>query len=115
MAYSSPITSTHNWFVGEDKILQWTIYQTTALSSPQNLAGYTMQFLLARHYEDTPLLTKSVTIVTSTAGTCRATIADTDTSTMAPKTYVYSLWRTNDGSEQVLAFGQAVLKEAVST
>ena len=102
--------------------------QTYVSGTPQDIAGWTLAF--AVRLKDTssgaPVLSKTTSAGITITGTYNATrasntqravvaIADTDTFSdagavlVAPKTYRYSLKRTDPGSEKTLVGGKFVL------
>ena len=111
MAKEQNITSAENWFKTEDKQIIW--YITDSAGSPQTMSGWTVAFnLYSAKTSANALVTKSATISNGDGTDDRAvvTVADTDTETLAAGTYVYELVRTDAGSEQVLAYGTALLR-----
>lgn len=77
----------------------------------QNVTGWTFTFVVKSHPEaTTPILTLTPAIADAALGQVDVTIADTDTDALVPKEYVYKLWRTNAGSESVLAYGTLHLR-----
>jgi hypothetical protein len=72
----------------------------------QNVTGWTTSWLLYTASGVTAAtLTKSGAVITADEGVIDVAIADTDTATLTPREYWYKFRRTDDGSEQVLAFG----------
>lgn len=118
MAREQNIDASHHWFLGEDKFLDWTIFQADGVT-PQNITGWALEWTLRRTIAeaDPPVLTKStasgITITGGAQGQLRVTILDTDTNTLPARVYQYALKRTEDGSETVLAFGKADIRQAV--
>jgi hypothetical protein len=117
MAEESHITG--DWFVGEDKIFPFTIYQKSAAgvlsSTPQDISGWALKWemRISDTAPDPATLTKvtptGITINAGTGGTGFVTIASNDTDTLAPRAYRHSLKRTDAGSETELLYGNAVL------
>lgn len=115
------------WFAGEDKKIQFPIFEDDD-ETPKDVTGYAFAWIVRRRDDDAdpPVLQKtsdsgSIAIV----GTYNAdpaqntqrvevTITDTDTESLAAGTYRHSLKRTDDGSETVLAFGNAYLQRATA-
>lgn len=110
-----------DWFIGEDKALSFTIYQKTAAgvltTTPQDLTGFALRWDLRRtdNAADPVILTKAtgsgITIDAGTGGTGTVSIADTDTDSLASRVYRHALKRTDDGSELVLLWGNAVISK----
>ena len=114
MSIESNIAESDNLFLGEDKILQYTV--TDSAGAIQVITGWALEWVLrsaAGH--GTALLTKTVgsgiTITNGAGGILQVAIADDDTLSMAPDTYYYTLRRTDAAFEVVLAFGTVVLRQ----
>lgn len=114
-----------DWFIGEDKIFAFTIYQKTAAgvltTTPQDISGWALRWDLRRsHLEGDPVvLSKStggsgITITSGPAGTGQIAIADTDTDALPPKLYYHALKRTDADSETVLLQGFATLRKVTT-
>ena len=111
MAKNQDITAADNWFKTEDKQIAWLI--TDSAGSPQTMTGWTVSFnMYSAKTSANALVTKTAAISNGDGTDDRAviTVADTDTETLAAGTYVYELVRTDAGSEQVLAYGTALLR-----
>lgn len=86
----------------------------------QNILGYTFEFIMRRRPgEPTADITKTtgagtISIIDAPGGIVEVNIVDTDTDSLAPLTYFYTLRRTDAGSETVFSFGEAVLKLATA-
>jgi len=109
-----------DWFVGEDKIFAFTIYQKTAAgvltSTPQNITGWALRWDMRRtdSEADPVVLTKAsggsgITITDGPNGQGQVLIDDTDTDTLVPRLYRHALKRTDSGSETLLLWGSASL------
>lgn len=108
-----------SFFIGEDKLLAATIYQSNGRTA-QNITGWTLSWMLKRSLSDTDgsaLLTKTtsttITLTSPTVGQCTIGIADTDTDSLEPGRYYHELKRTNAGEETVLSHGRCVLRRGV--
>lgn len=122
MAEEANIAS--DWFVGEDKIFAFTIYQKSAAGvlspSRQDITGWALRWDLRRSDSegDPVVLTKAtgsgIAITNGAQGEGTITLVDTDTDSLSPRVYRHALKRTDDGSETVLLFGNAVLKKATT-
>lgn len=119
MALEANIPDTSDWFTGEDKALVFTIYESDE-TTPQDITGWTVSWRLKRRQSDADsaaLLTKTVgsgiALTTPLSGVLTVSIADTDTDAILAGSYFHELKRTTDGSETVLSFGSAVLKQAL--
>lgn len=122
MAIEHNIESSDEWFLGEDKSLIFTIYQSDG-STAQNIAGWSMSWMLKRHRDDEDaeaLITKTtssgIALTTPASGICTVTVADTDTETspeVGEGNYFHELKRTDAGFETVLSFGRCRLRRGV--
>ena len=113
------ITDDDNFFIGEDKSLVVTIFQSNKITV-QDITGWTLSWRLKASLDDadaSALLTKTtasgIALTTPTSGICTITILDTDTDALNPGTHFHELKRTTADSETVLATGRCVLKRAV--
>ena len=81
----------------------------------QDISAWTLEWVLREGPAGAVQITKTVgsgiTLTDAANGVLQVAIADSDTLTMSPKTYFYTLRRTGDGNEVVLAFGDAVLRQ----
>ena len=103
-----------------------TIHVGTVGGKVQDITGWALEWVLRDGPAGaTALITKTrtetaeagISITDGANGICRVTIADTDTLTLAPgrsRRYYYTLRRTDEGSEQVLSFGDAILRRAAT-
>lgn len=119
MAIESPVTSDDHVFIGEDKSIVFTIYQSDG-DTLQDITGWSLSWMLKASLADadvSALLTKTnasgITLTTPTSGVCTVSIADTDTDGIAAGRYVHELKRTDSASETVLAYGAFVLRRGV--
>ena len=119
MAIQRNITDEDEWFIGEDKTLTVTIYQSDE-TTPQNVTGWAVSFMLKRKRTDTDanaLITKTtaddVALTTPGSGVITVSIADDDTSDLRADTYWYEIKRTDAGFETVLTYGSVELLQAV--
>ncbi len=115
MSVESDIHAADAWFIGEDKILRFAVVDANAAAV--NITGWELGWVLRESAADSDsLASKSVgagiTITDGPGGICEVAITDADTDNLDPGTYVYALRRTDEGSEQVLAYGDAVLRQA---
>lgn len=119
MAIEQHVTADDQWFLGEDKSLVITVYQSDG-TTPQDITGWALSWRLKRKLSDadaSALLTKTtssgIALTTAASGVCTVTIADTDTDDIAPDTYQHELKRTDAGQETVLLYGDCTLKRGV--
>lgn len=111
MSIRSDITAEHEWFCGEDKLIDFTVRSNRLI---QDITGYSIEFRMSVSEENTTsVLTLDAALSDPENGLCRVTVADTDTDDIDPDTYYYQLWRVDDDAEAVLAHGDAVLLPAV--
>lgn len=123
MSQESRVTFADKVFQGEDKQIQFDV--VNAAGTPINLVsgGYTLAWFLFTQAgpSGSTLITKahaSFTFSNGAGTNDRATvaIADIDTIaadgsvTVAAGTYWHELWKVNEGDEQMLAFGDFVLR-----
>lgn len=116
MAIEQDITRDDNFFAGEAKVLQFTIYKEDDVT-PQPLAGWTIEWVLDGHH---PLrVTKrsdgagGITITDAPNGECEVLLTHEDTADWLNGTYAHEMRRVDPGSESVLVFGKAVLRRLV--
>lgn len=121
MAIESPITAEHNWFKSEDKLLRFTIFGQDGKTVQPIGAGWTFRFDFYRRRSannEPPLFQKStnagVTVLNAAAGLVSVSIDAVNTATLEGDSFNYVLWRTDLGNGQVLAYGGAVLRSAVT-
>lgn len=117
MSVDAPIADTENWFIGEDRSLDFTVLDGDDVAV--NITNYALEWVLRETPgSGTAAITKTtsdgITITDGPAGECRVAIADADTIDLSPGRYFHTLRRTDDGLETVLSFGQAVLQEAAT-
>jgi hypothetical protein len=123
MAENSPITADAEWFIGADHQMVFGPV-LDGDNVPVDITGWSLSWMLKRRLNDldalalltkTPAITGSYNVVAA-SNTQRAvvTIADTDTDAFVARVdYRHELKRMDAGSEQVLAYGTAVLKRGV--
>lgn len=89
---------------GEDKTVVFTIYQADS-SEPENVTGWTIQFLSSVEDEDgeTQVITKTANLDTPASGIVSVDLDSSDTADIVPSEYRYTLRRTGAGVKTVLA------------
>lgn len=120
MAREVQIGGDGDLFIGEDKTIRVEVLGASEI--PENIAAFAMTFLVRpSDSSGTTTLTKSVTVTGTynanrNTNTQRAvvTLTDTDMSITAG-TYRYSLKRTDDGSETIIAWGDFIVEQATQT
>jgi hypothetical protein len=119
MAVESNIAESDDFFIGEDKSLTWTIYQSDGTTA-QDVTGWALSWTVKRREGDldaSAVLTKTtssgIELTTPASGIVTVTVADTDTDSLHPQTYYHELKRTDAGFETVLTYGRMVLRRAL--
>lgn len=117
MSRNSPVKSADNFFIGEDKVLQFEVVDES--DQIVDITGWAMEFVL-RDYPEAPtvVLTKTtdddIALSNPTLGICRVTIPRADTLQLNAQSYSYTLRRTDAGYSAALAFGDFLVKEPSS-
>ena len=120
MPVDADILSTAEWFIGEDKVLTFTVRD--AGGTAQDITGWTLGWVLRlTRYHPTVLLTKAtgsgIALLTQSGGTLgqfTVTLARADTSALKAGTYYHAANRSNTGAYDVVAEGKAVLRKAAA-
>jgi len=105
-------------FVGADST--WRVTVTDSAGAAQTMTGWALELTLREHRSDGKgrqvFSTSSVTLSDSAGTNDRASfpIADTDTDNLSPGTYDWAVYRTDAGSETVLAYGTVALTGAAA-
>ena len=123
MARQQQIGDSEDWFLGEDKTLEFEIYN--ASGTIQDVTGWSLAWYVRTMGDsDKKILTKAtggsgVTITGSynsdpDTNTQRVgvAVADTDIENFQPGKYQHALWRTDAGNETVLSYGTLTWKKA---
>ena len=118
MGLEQPISSSDNFFVGEDKTIVFDVKDTDGVSA-LTMTGWALTWELKASAGGVISITKTTaaaTIVLSnkygTNDRASVTILDTDTEAIAAGSYYHHLRRTDAGYEQILAFGDVSLRES---
>lgn len=112
MSLPQPIDRLDDWFVGEDKDLEYTIYEDDN-ETVQNITGWTIQFRMATTRTGVSVLTRNALITSPSEGVCLFQMASGDTTSLPPKRYFYTVSRIDSGFDAVLAEGPCVLQGRV--
>lgn len=109
-----PIVGLDGIFVGTDETLSVAVYQSGTSTpdspgTPQDITGWTVQFILHASGSTTALITKSATITDGPGGQLSVSLAAADTASLAGGNYFYRIERTNSGSDEVLTYGPLLL------
>ena len=111
MSTESAISRNDHWFLGEKKVLHFTVVDSAGAAV--NITGWALNWVLTDKPGTTALITKTtssgITITNGAGGVYQVTIDAADQTTLAAGTYYYRSWRTTSGSEQALAFGPVTL------
>jgi hypothetical protein len=143
MAIKSDLPATAKIFCGEDKSIEFTIFDADGIT-PLDVAAWTFEWVVRAVYPrrlttparippecatatttPDPALRKESGDGIAVTGTFNAdpdvntqrvvvTIADTDTESLTPGTYNHALKRLDDGFETILSFGEFVLRKAAA-
>lgn len=93
---------------GETYLLSFTVTPTT------NITAWTIAWNLKTALTDTaPLLTVAAFITSAPAGTFTVTLTAAQTAALTMDTYIADCWRTDLGSEALLATGRLLVKGTV--
>lgn len=133
MARETNFNKDSNIFIGEDKQIQFAVYDDDNDEVPLDVSTFTMAWVLRKAdvSADPAVLEKTSGAGISVTGTFDAdpttntqrvvvALDDTDTADddgtvlIRPAKYRYSLKRTDAGNETILAFGNFVLREATA-
>lgn len=114
MSNRQDITPDDHWFVGEDKIFPFTIYQADG-TTRQDITGWALQYTVrdgATH--PSPVITKAtgglgITITDADEGEGEVLILAANSSRLSPGKYWHRIKRTDSGSEQNEVHGDAWL------
>lgn len=112
-----PITTAHGFFQNEDQ--GFTVPIVDANNAPVDMTGFTLLWQLFSQ-DGTLLLSKAATAVDSAATKdgFRWSVADTDTISTTPAVVIadgllyHEGWKTNEGDEQLLFYGDVHLLPA---
>jgi hypothetical protein len=88
-------------------------------AQPRDITGWTITFQVRDSLGGTSRITKTVgsgvTIADAGRGVIEISLAKADTQGLAIQSYVWDIKRTNSGANVVLATGQLVLRQEVTT
>ena len=117
MPQKSDVTKADEWFTGKDKLLRFTVVDSTGAAV--DITGWAVTYVLVPVGSDAnvvPMISKTVgsgiTLTTPASGILTVTIADTDTDDTLGGTYYYELRRTDASNEDVLAYGTVELRQS---
>jgi hypothetical protein len=125
MAQQFDINADDDFFLGEDKTIEFTILDADSI--PVNVTGWAIEWVVRKLDDsDSATLTKTTggggIAITGVYNVDPAvntqlvvvTVEDTDTSSLTPRTYRHALKRTDDGFETILSYGNLVLRRAAA-
>jgi hypothetical protein len=97
-----PGTDTIDIYRGEDVLLPFVI-------EDEDISGWTL--LLSVNYRDEIIITKDGTITDAAGGSFTFLVDAGDTVELEARAYRYDVWRTDVGSERLLAIGAFTVAE----
>lgn len=117
MSVEAPIPISDNFFIGEDRVLEFTVVDEN--DAAVDITSYALEWVLRRKRgspsaDITKTTGSGITITDGPNGVCEVAIDDTDTLTLSPEQYFHTLRRTDDGLETVLSFGDLFLQQAAT-
>lgn len=113
MSLHEPISRLDDWFVGEDKDIEYTVYQDNEVDL-QDITGWTIQFRMATSISGVSVLTRNAVLDSPAGGICIVQTAAADTNSLAPRKYFYTLSRIDSGFNAVIADGPCFLQARVA-
>lgn len=126
MAMTANITRDEKWYLGEDKVLRFAVYEDNTLATPIDVAAFALSWKLTTRPGATATLTKTTAVsggitvtgvfnATPALNTQRVLVAvdDTDTDALEATTWWHELKRTDAGLEGVIVDGTAQLLQPV--
>lgn len=79
-----------------------------------DITGWTISFRVKiDHSDSTPLLTVNATLTTPSVGVYTCSITSAQTAALSAGKYAFDVWRTDAGSEAILAIGNMIVKGSV--
>lgn len=122
MTVTQDITFDHELFVGEDKVLTFTVKDEAG--NRVSISGWTLVWTVRknRYAVGTPIMEMTtagggITLATQTGGTLgdfSVAIERTDTQNLKAGTYYHAAARTNAGNYDVVSEGALVLRKATA-
>ena len=122
MSDYSPIDASDCLFIGEDKILQFTVRDKKGgAGNLVDVAGWTVEFVVRRTATSNDVLLSLTTgggeitmPAPTTDGIIVVTLSRANTLLLSQNKYVYALRRTDAGESQVLAQGELITQWAAT-
>lgn len=124
MAIRADISEAEEWFTGEDRVLEFTVYKADNVT-PQDISGWDFSWFLKRGVSDpdvAAVLAKTnvgspspaeIVIIDGPTGRVDVIIEADDTRELPAKRYHHELKRLDAGEELVESYGAAVLRRAL--
>ena len=122
MAIRADIPPSEEWFTGEDRVLEFTIYQRDGVTV-QDISGWELSWFLKRSKKDADadaVLTKTnsgspadITIVDGPNGRVDVLVAAADTLALVARVYRHELKRMDTGEKTIESYGDATLQQAL--
>lgn len=121
MAIERNITAADHFFLGEDKKIRDSIFQADG-TTPQDISGWAISCVIRKtdKASDPPLIPEKtiagggIAVIDGPNGIIDITFVDTDTATLKPGKYRWSVKRTDEGFETILTFGDFTLLQATA-
>ena len=88
-------------YKGEDVNLSFT------MNPVEDITGWTIELNVKQ--DSTIVLTKSATVTDGPNGQFSVSLVDDDTDNLVERNHLYDVWRTDAGSETVLAIGNFIV------
>lgn len=112
---------TTQYYTGEDKTLRFTIYEEEAHTTPQDITGWTLSWMVKKRktYADadatlTKTTSSGITVISAANGVVDVVVSDTDIAAIkGGLLYFHELKRMDAGFETVLSQGTFTLQKAV--
>ena len=116
MSVEVNITQSDNWFIDEDKVIEFTVLQSDDLT-PEDITTWALEYVLcdsAEVAQFTKTVGSGITITDGPNGVLEVAVADSDTASLTAGKFSHRLRRTDLGLEAVLAHGAVLLQSICS-
>ena len=99
-----PISQTLKFWRGEDLILNFTMTPTV------DITGWVISFTITKSQNNqSKVLQQTATITSGPNGQFQVLLSSAQTDAIQPDKYFHDVWRTNPGSERILALGDCIV------